>query len=45
LNPPVLRHAGVALNEAALHLNRAAHRVHHAAELDGAAVPRSLDDA
>ena len=38
------RQAGVAFNEAVLHLNGAAHRVDHAAKLDEAAVPGSLDD-
>ena len=39
------RQAGVALDEAVLHLDRAAHRVDHAAELDEAAVAGALDDA
>ena len=39
------RQAGVALDEAVLHLDGAAHRVDHAAELDQAAVAGSLDDA
>ena len=39
------RHAGVALDHAVLHLDRAAHRVDHAAELDEAAVAGALDDA
>ena len=39
------RHAGVALDEAVLHLDRAAHRVDHAAELDEAAVAGALDNA
>ena len=34
-----------ALDEAVLHLNGAAHRVDHTAELDEAAVPGPLDDA
>ena len=38
------RNAGVALDEAVLHLDRAAHRVDHAAELDEAAVAGALDD-
>ena len=39
------RHAGVALDHAVLHFDRAAHRVDHAAELDEAAVAGALDDA
>ena len=39
------RHASVALDHARLHLDRAAHRVDDAAELDDAAVPGALDDA
>ena len=39
------RHARVALDEAVLHLDRAAHRVDHAAKLDEAAVAGALDDA
>ena len=39
------RHAGVALDEAVLHLDGAAHGVDHAAELDEAAVAGALDDA
>jgi hypothetical protein len=39
------RQAGVAFDEAVLHLDRAAHRVDHAAELDKAAVAGALDDA
>ena len=42
-DPPLRRHTGVALDEAGLHLDRAAHRVDHAAELDDAAVPPSRD--
>ena len=45
LDPPFGRHAGIALDEAVLHLDRAAHRVDHAAELDDAAVAGALDDA
>ena len=37
--------AGVALDHAVLHLDRAAHGVDHAAELDEAAVAGALDDA
>jgi hypothetical protein len=39
------RQAGVALDEAVLHLDRAAHGVDDAAELDDRAVARTLDDA
>ena len=39
------RHAGVALDQAVLHFDGAAHRVDHAAELDQAAVAGALDDA
>ena len=39
------RHAGVALDHAVLHFDRAAHRVDDAAELDEAAVAGALDDA
>ena len=39
------RQAGVALDEAILHLDGAAHGVDHAAELDEAAVAGALDDA
>ncbi len=42
---PLGRHAGVALDEAGLHFDRAAHRVDHAAELDDASVAGALDDA
>jgi hypothetical protein len=45
LNPPVLRHAGVALDEAVLHFNRATYRVDDTLELDDRAVARALDDA
>ena len=37
--------AGVALDHAVLHFDRAAHRVDHAAKLDEAAVAGALDDA
>jgi hypothetical protein len=43
-DPPVLRHAGVALDQAVLHFDCAAHRIDHAAELDDAPVPGALDD-
>ena len=39
------REAGVALHHAALHFDRAAHRLDHAAELDENSVPGALDDA
>ena len=39
------RQARVALDHAALHFDRAAHRVDHAAELDEGAVTGALDDA
>jgi hypothetical protein len=39
------RQAGVALDESALNLDRAAHRLDHAAELDNRAVADPLDDA
>jgi hypothetical protein len=39
------RQTGVALDHAILHLDRAAHGVDHAAELDQAAVAGALDDA
>ena len=42
---PLGRHAGVALDHAVLHFDRAAHRVDDAAELDDAAVAGALDDA
>ena len=42
---PVLRHAGVALDEAVLNLDRAADGVHDAAKLDNASIAGALDDA
>jgi tetratricopeptide (TPR) repeat protein len=39
------RQPGVAFDHPTLHFDRAAHRVDHAAELDEAAVPGSLNDA
>ena len=45
LDAALRRQAGVALDEAVLHLDRAAHGVDHAAELDEAAVAGALDDA
>ena len=38
LDSPVLRHAGVALDEAVLNLDRTANRVHDAAKLDDASI-------
>ena len=45
LDAPLGRHAGIALDHAVLHFDRAAHGVDHAAELDEAAVAGALDDA
>ena len=45
LDAALRRQAGVALDQAVLHLDGAAHRVDHAAELDEIAVPGALDDA
>jgi hypothetical protein len=42
---PLGRQAGIALGHAVLHLDRATHRVDHAAKLDKNAVPSALDDA
>ena len=42
---PLGRQAGVALDQAVLHFDRAAHRVDDAAELDENSVPGALDDA
>ena len=39
------RQAGIAFGHAVLHFDRAAHGVDHAAKLDEAAVPGSLDNA
>jgi len=44
VDPTVLRHAGNALNEAVLNLDRAADRVDHAAKLDNAPIARAFDD-
>src|SRR6266851_4310326 len=44
-NPPLRRHASVALSHAALDLDGAAHGVNHAGELDQHAVAGGLDDA
>ncbi len=43
-DPPVLRHAGVALDEAVLNLDRAADRVHDAAKLDNASIAGAFHD-
>jgi hypothetical protein len=44
-NPPLGRHAGVAFDVAALHLDCAAHCVDHAAEFDDRAVASALNNA
>jgi hypothetical protein len=44
LNPPVGRQAGVATAHAVLHLDRASHRIHDAAEHGENAVPGALHD-
>ena len=44
-DPPLGRHALVALDETVLYFDRAAHRVDHAPELDDAPVASALDDA
>ena len=45
LDSPVLGHAGVALDEAVLNLDRATDRVHDAAKLDNASIAGAFDDA
>jgi hypothetical protein len=45
LNAPFGREAEVALDEAVLYFDGAAHRIDHAAELDDCAVASALDDA
>jgi hypothetical protein len=45
LDPSFRRHSGVSFDHPALHLDRAADRVDHAAELDDRAVAGSFDDA
>ena len=45
IDPSVLCHAGVALDEVALHFNRAAYSVDHAAKLDENSVAGPLDSA
>ena len=44
LDAPFRRHAGVALDHAVLHFDRAAHGVDHAAELDDRPIAGALDD-
>ena len=44
LDAALWRHAGIALDHAVLHFDRASHRVDDAAELDKAAVAGALDD-
>ena len=43
LDAAVLRHAGIALDHAVLHLDGAAHGVHHTAELDQRSIAGALD--
>jgi hypothetical protein len=45
LDPPVGRQAGVTPEHAVLHLDRASHRIHDAAELGENAVPGAFEDA
>ena len=45
LDAPILWYARVALDQAALHLDRAPDRVHYAAELNDVAVAGALDDS
>ena len=45
LDAPVLRNARIALDHCVLDFDRAAHRVHHAAELDDSPVAGALDHA
>ena len=45
LDAALRRQAGIALDHAVLHFDRASHRVDHAAKLDEAAVAGALDDA
>jgi hypothetical protein len=45
LDAPYWRRPGVALDHAALHFDRAAHRVDYAAKLDENAVAGALNDA
>ena len=45
VDPPVFTELGIALGHALLHLDGAAHRIHHARKLDQNAVASRLDDA
>jgi hypothetical protein len=45
LDAPIGRHAGVAVDHRVLHLDRAAHRVDHASELDQRSVASALEYA
>ena len=45
LNAALGRQASVPLDHAVLHLDRAAHRIDHAAELNEAAIAGALDEA
>ena len=45
LDAPIGLHASIAVDEASLHFDGAAHGIDYAAELDDAAVARALDDA
>ena len=44
LDPPLRRQAGIALDHAVLHFNRATHSVDYAAKFDDAAVACAFDD-
>ena len=44
LDPPILRHSGVALDEAVLNLDRAADGVHDTAKLDNASIAGAFHD-
>lgn len=45
LDATVLRSTGVALHHSVLHLDSAAHGIHHAAELDKRSISGALDHA
>jgi hypothetical protein len=45
LNPPVLRHARISVDQAVLHFDGAPHRIDYAPELDDGAVPGALNNA
>ncbi len=45
LDAAILRHAGIALDHAVLHLDGAAHGIDHTAELDQRPIPGALDHA